>query len=144
MQENEVEIRGVAELHATELAVADGADAHGTPLCARTAHRRTKLRAHLLPAELQRLLHDELGYVSEAIAHLHERQPATQVRHGDAEDGGALEGTQRLDLTLRIIVPHLLHDELEIAREIRPLGQLREQALINKLIEQQRIGGNLL
>ena len=146
MQKHQVEIGAVAELHAAELAVAHRADAHGRAArsARRTSARRTA-RVICCQARLQRALDDELGDVGEPIADLHDRQAPGQIGDRDTEYRRALEVPQRLDLVLRIIVAQLLHArEVQVAREIGALGKLGQQALIDQLIEQQRIGGDLL
>ena len=79
VQEHQVQIRGIAELHAAELAVADGADAHRRAVRALAAQGRAELRGDLPPAQLHGALDDQLGDVGEAVAHLHERQHAGEI-----------------------------------------------------------------
>ena len=143
VQEHQVEIRGVAELHAAELAVADRADVHRARLRPAAAQRHAELRGDLPPAELHRALDDELGDVGEAVAHLHERQQAGEVGHRDAKQRGALELAQRLDLLLGVVLAQLLHALGELAREVGARRQPREQPLVDQLIEQQRVRGDL-
>ena len=145
VQEHQIQIRGVAELHAAELAVADGADAHRRAAAPprRTSARRTA-RVICRQASSMRTLDDELGDVGEAVAHLHERQRAGEVGDRHTEQRRALELPQRLDLLLRIVLAQLLQARLEIARELGAIGQLRQQPLVDQLIEQQRMGGDLL
>ena len=64
------------------------------------AARRAELRGHLPPGEIQRLLDDHLGDLGEPVADPHQRQPAGEVRHRDAEHRRALELAQHLHLAL--------------------------------------------
>src|SRR6185437_966061 len=143
VQEHQVQVRGIAELHAAELAVADGADAHVAHDRAVIAPRRAELRADLPPAERHGALDDELGEVGESVAHLHERQHARDVGDRHPEQGGALELAQRLHLLLRIVLAQLLETLLELGGAAGAGRQLRQQPLVDQLIEQQRIRGDL-
>ena len=51
---------------------------------------------------------------------------------------------KRLDLVLRIVVLQVLEPRGELPRKLRAPGHLGPQSRIDQLIEQQRIGGNLL
>src|ERR1700729_3571127 len=111
------------------------------PTAQMLTQRHAELCRDLPPAKLQRLLDDQLGDVGEPVAHLHQRQDASEVRHRHAEQGGALELPQRLDLLLR--AGQLFEARTELARHVAARRQLRQQALIDQLIEQQRVCGDL-
>ncbi len=143
VQEHQVEIGRIAELHAPELAVPHHADAHGPALGAFPTLGQAKLRADLAPAELDRMVDDDFGDFGEPVAHPHDGQSAGQVRDGDAEDRGPLKLAQGLDLALRILVVQLLEARAHFGLEIGAVGQLREQSLIDELVQQQRVRGNL-
>ncbi len=143
MQEYEIEVRRVAELHSAKLAVAHHADAHRPAAGTLTAHRHTELRGNLPPTELNRVLDDDLRDLGEPVAHTHHRYPPGEIGHGHAEDRKALEMTQRFDLALGIVVIQLLESRARLVFETRATGQLR-QTLVNELVEKQRMGGNLL
>ena len=105
----------------------------GTPNCA----------VICAPAQIHGARDDELGDIGEPVAHLHQRQHARQIRHRHAKHRRTLELAQGLDLLLRILLAQLFHAGIKIAREGGPLGQLRQQPLVNELIQQQRVGGDL-
>ena len=75
MQKHQIQIRGVAQLLAAELAIADDAQAYCAPLCALTAHRYAQRRRQLLPGQRERALDDQLGDIGQSITDLHDRQP---------------------------------------------------------------------
>src|SRR5215471_1950249 len=108
VQEHEVEVRGITELHAAELAVADRTHVHRTHRLPLAAAGHAELRGDLPPAELHRALDDQLGNIGEPVAHVHERQQVGEVGHRDAEQGGALELPQSFDLLLGIVLAQLL------------------------------------
>ena len=78
VQEHEVEVGGVAELDAAELAVADGADpdARGRVLAASSQRGTPNCAVDLPPGEPHGLLDDDLGDLREVIADPHQRNLA--------------------------------------------------------------------
>ncbi len=145
VQEHQVQVRAVAELQAAELAVRNHdhvCDAHCTA--------RVRVVRHAVPGldlrACQRhcFLHDQFGDVRETVADLHQRQPADQVRHCDPEQGRALELAQQLDLPLRLFVLHVLPAHRQLVRELRSRGRFLDEAFVDELVEQQRLGGNLI
>src|SRR6185437_3436307 len=70
-------------------------------------------------------------------------QPSGEIRDRDREDGGALEVAERLDLPLGILILQLLHGGLQLARQRLASRQRRQQPLVDQLIEQKRVGGDL-
>ena len=101
-------------------------------------------RLDLRPRQRQRFLHDQLGDVGEPIADLHQRQAADQIGDRDPKQGRALELAQHLDLSLRLLVLHVLATQRQILRELRARRRLLDQALVDQLIEQQRMRGDLV
>ena len=67
-----------------------------------------------------------------------------EIRHRHAEQRGALELAQRLDLLLRI-APRAAVPCAHSRSRAKParVGQLRQQPLVDQLIEQQRVRGDL-
>ena len=98
VQEHQIEVRGVAELHAAELAVADGADAHvararavshiGAPNCAVICRQ---------PSAMARSTMSSAISVSRSLTCMSGSTPVT-IGHRHPEQRGALELAQRLDL----------------------------------------------
>ena len=120
VQEHQVEVRAVPQLDAAELAVGD--DDHAgrlEPRIGRPAHRHAVTRGDLLPREVQRFLHEQLCEVRETVAHLHQRQPARQVRHRDPEHRRALELPQRIDLLLGVVGARAGHARAQFRLEFR-------------------------
>ena len=118
VQEHEVQVRTVAELAAAELAVADDADRHRTPLRAVAAHRHAPLRADLAQRQLDDALDDELGDIREPIADPHQRQAPGQIRHGHAEHRRLLEVPQRLDLAFGILLLQRIHLQIQFLQQL--------------------------
>ncbi len=84
----------------------------GRSVVRRRPHSGTPCRATIwCQARSSVCLHQQFGEVRQPVAHLHERQAAGQVRHGDAEHRRALELPQGLDLFLGIV-----------DRAVRPCG----------------------
>ncbi len=104
---------------------------------------RAELPGNLPPGELHRPLENQLGNFGQAIADLHHRQPAGQIGHRHSEDGRALEVTQGFHLVLGLAVLHMAHAQLQLLNQTCAPGQVRQQALIDELIQQQRLGRNL-
>ena len=96
------------------------------------------------PGEIQRLLNDQLGDVGEPVADLHDRQPAAQVGHRDAEDRRALELSQELHLVLGILGSGAGHPAAKLRGELLARRDRIDQTLVEQLIEQQRKRGDLL
>lgn len=76
VQENEIEVGGVTEFDAAELALADRTDPHDAPRGAGAAHRHAELTGDLPPAGAHRLLEQQLRDIGQAIADAHQRQAA--------------------------------------------------------------------
>ena len=102
------------------------------------------MRGHLLPGKSHRALDDEFGDIRQTVAHLHQRQPTREVGHRDAKQRDALEMTQHLDLPLGVIFQQLLQRQLQIPLQALASRQLGEQPLIEQLIQQQRMGCDLI
>ena len=101
-------------------------------------------RGDLHPGEIERLLHDQLGDVGEAVADLHDRQPTAQVRHRDAEHGRALELSQQLHLVLGVLGSGAGHPAAKLRREFLARRDRIDQPRVEQLVEQQRKGRDLL
>ena len=144
MEKDEIQVGPVPELVAAELAVGDDDQAgrHGARLAASLGLAMT--RGDLHPGEIERFLHDQLCDVGQAIAHFHDGQPTAQVRHRDAEHGGALELPQQLHLVLGVFGSGAGHPAAKLRREFLTLRDSLDQPRIEQLIEQQREGRNLL
>src|SRR6185312_13968573 len=56
---------------------------------------------------------------------------------------GLLEMPQCFDLPLRIVLRSLREGEAQLLGELRPARLVTQHTLVDQLIEQQRIGGNL-
>ncbi len=143
VQKHEVEIRRVAQFHATELAVADTADRDLSLLLALAPMRRPELMRDLAPGQLHRPLHDQLGHFGEPVADSHHGQSPRQVGHRQSEDRRALELPEGFDLMLRFVVLHMAHSQLELFLQCGAIGQVRQQTLVDQLVQQQWMGGDL-
>ena len=95
-------------------------------------------RNDLLPRQVERFLHEQFGQVRQAVAHLHQRQAAREVRNGDAEHRCALELPQGFDLFLGIVDRAVRHPIVQLDGQFGPRRRRVEQPLIEQFVEQQR------
>ena len=102
MNENDVEIRSVAELEPTQFAVGDDRESGLFEVRRLSAHRPAVLRDELAPRHVERELQNELSRIGQTVTHLHERQLAETICDRDSEDGGALKLTNGLERRLDV------------------------------------------
>ena len=142
VKENEVEVRGVTKLHAAEFAVARNADPHGALALLVLAARLAVLRGRVPECERERLLEDQLGYVRKSVAHLHERQPASEIQHRHAKHRCPPELAKRIHAQL-LVVARVFEPGREFLRELSAVRQGLEHACVEQLVEQERMRGDL-
>ena len=137
VQEDEIEVRAVAELEARELAVADDGEAG----CARrrTASRRAVFRDELAPCGAQRVVEHELCRVGQPIADFHERQRPQPVGNADLENRRSLEHADRLEHRFDFPIRDTLRRALEQRCELFARWRRLEHTRIEQLVEQQRL-----
>ena len=141
VQKHEIEIGAIAELETRELAVADDGKPRFTQR--RSAPRRAVLRDELVARGAQRKIEHELGSIRQPVADLHERQRAEAVRDGNAEQRGALEHADRIEHGFDIAFGRSLRRAVEQRRQLVARRRRVEDAVVEQLIEQQRLLGDL-
>jgi hypothetical protein len=105
--------------------------------------RCAELRRHLFPCELHRLLDDDLGDFGQVVADPHQWNAPGQVGHRHAEDRGALELPQHFHLALRLLFFEIRKARSDFRLEHLARGRQTARAVVEQLIEQQRVRGNL-
>ena len=142
VEEDQVEIRGVAELPAPQLAVADRRETR-RPQAAGVATARLAVDGgQLVPGQSHGPVQYQFSDIGQAVADDHQRHAARQVQEGHAESGRAPEMPQRVDLPLQVAA-RLLEPRIEFPRELPAIRQFDEYASVDQLVEQYREGRHL-
>ena len=67
-----------------------------------------------------------------------------EIRYSHLEHRRTFELHERLDQVLRVVVGHAGEAILEIGGQLRPARHIDQRAIVEQLIEQQRVCGQLL
>ena len=141
VQEHEVEIGPVAELEPRELAVAD--DRKTGLARRRAAARRAVLRDELAARGTQRIIEHELGGIRQPVADLHQRQRAQPIGDARCERSPCVGTRESRRASLRRRRADALRRALEQGRELVARRRRIEDAVVEQLVEQQRLLGDL-
>ena len=113
------------------------------PILALAPGRHPELRGHLRPSLAQRLLDDELGDVGQTIRDMHHGQASGDLGDRHPEHRRILELGQGLDRLFGVVLRHSRKAVFEVGGELGTVRRLDERTLIEQLIEQQRMRGEL-
>ena len=128
VDENDIEVRGVAQFLAAELAVADD----------REPRRRRIGAAHLRPDGLQRGVEDDVGQRRQVIGEALDREPAGDVLREQTKRLRVLEMSQRVHLAF--LVADVMREACgKLAAPGAPVGFREQHARIEQLVEQDRV-----
>ncbi|MNZ74155.1 hypothetical protein D3C78_925970 [compost metagenome] len=142
VDEYQVQVRAVAQLDATHLAVADNNEARVAQ--AAVAALGLAVTAHgLAPGQGQHLVEDGFGQPGQVIADLHQRQIAGDFRRRYPQAVGQLEVPQRFHLLFKIVLGNPRQPLAQFSRQLRRLGRAEQTAFVKQLVEQQRETGDL-
>ncbi len=142
VQEHQIEIRAVAQLDATQLAV--GHYRKAALAAQRHLGRHPVAFAHLGPRLIDHLLGDRLRQPGEVVAHLHQRQGAGDVGRHDAQQLHLLELAQCLHLLLHVLFGDAQQELAQLGFVLIERGGVIEVLGIEQLIEQNGVAGQLL
>ena len=98
----------------------------------------------LAPGQRQHLVEDGLGQPGQVVADLHQGQVAADFRGRHAQAVGQLEMAQRLHLLLKVVFGDARQALAQLAGQLWRQWGAEQAALIEQLIEQQRVAGHLL
>ena len=105
--------------------------------------RRAVLRHELVPRRPQRIVEHELGRIRQPIADFHQRQRPQAIGHRDAKDRRALKHANRVEHRFGVAFAHAERQPLEQRGELRARRRRIEDAVVEQLVEQQRLLGDL-
>ncbi len=142
MQKHQIEIRAVAQLDATQLAIGHHRE---TALAAqRHLGRHPVALAHLGPGLIDHLLGDRLRQPGEVVAHLHQRQGASDIGCHDTQQLYLLELAQCLHLLLHILFGDAQQELAQLGFVLIERGGVIEVLGIEQLVQQNGVAGQLL
>ena len=127
VEEHEVEIGGVAELFAAQLAITDD----------RERGRFAMALAHVPPREPQHLAQDRGREIAQMIGERFERQRAREVLREETHGLGMLEVPQHVHLFLGVVA-RFVQLTAQRRSQSRPVRRLEQRARVEQLIEQNR------
>ena len=140
VDKGQIEVRGVTQLNAAELAAGQH---HKTAACVRAA-RRAVARLQLRPGQRQHLFETDFGNKRQLVAHFHQGQTRGDVGSGDAQHLGGLEVAQRLHMPFEIIHRQARQCAAQRRAQRIALGRAVQAVAIEQLIEQRRVTRQLL
>ena len=142
VKKDEIEVRGVAKLHAAELAVAGDPEPHGALLSFVLAARLAVLRGRVPECQRERLIDDQLGHVRQPVADPHQRQPAGEIQHRDPKHRRPPELAERVHAKF-LVASRMLQPGRELLRKLPAVRKGLEHARVEQLVEQERMRGDL-
>ena len=142
MEEDEIEIRGVAELDSAELPVGDYGKAPLAGL-ARTPRHAVPCR-HDVPGDDRNLGDDGLGGRGEVVAHLHEGERVSDVAGRDPEELDLLELAHGVHLLLGVVRRDAHQELAQSRRDVIKRHQLVEALRDHELVKEDRVLAELV
>jgi len=128
VEEDEVEVGGVAELLAAELAVGDHREAR--PLAVS--------RRHLRPDRAERGVEHQIRRLRKMVGEPLDGEQAREVLREQSKDERLVLLAQHVHLPLRV-ARGVGEQPLQRARELGPVGRRVQHAVVEQLVEQQRV-----
>ncbi len=133
VQEHQVEVGGIAELLAAQLAVGD----HGE-----FRFRQMPVRQRQ-PDRLQRLRHQDIGQAGQVVGQLLDADGAFQVLCQQAQLLRMMQLAQHVELAFGVAGGGR-QLRFAIGAEGRPVGRRGQRAIVQQFVEQQRMAGQVL
>ncbi len=141
VQENQVQIRYVPKLNASEFSISDDGKAPFKRLPVEPACGGAVLLSQMIPGQSNHMVENRFGNIGQAVADLHQWKNARDVRRGHPQHIHLFEPAQRVHLKLQILRVNAFQAALKLL--FQGLFQRRriQGPGVYQLVEQGRVPG---
>ena len=135
VNEHQVQVRGIAQLQSTQLAITDDSEIRVTGRTIRTS-RITMTADQVGEGYIDHMVQHHLGNPGQVIAHFHQRQGSVQLGRRYPKDMRLLEVPQGLHLLFQVLKGNPQHLLAQVVFQLRLGRGMVEAFCVQQLVQQ--------